>query len=124
MKVNYIMSVISIPNIAKYGNKKIAPITERSFSVPLPTEQTISPGETFEINPILPRGNTLKCIYGPNSYGTFQVCVSGAISNNWIDVSANCFFSKISTTAGSNELETFNYMNDIYHVYMIFVVIP
>ena len=66
MKVNYIMSVISIPNIAKYGNKKIAPITERTFYVPLPTNQTILPGQTFEINPAIPRGNTLKCMLSIN----------------------------------------------------------
>ena len=106
------MTVISIPKIAKFGNKKVAAIREYTYVVfPPGSDSNILPNSTFRMNPTIPKGNTLKCIYGPNSYGTFQVCVSGAISNNWLDGSANCFFSKISTQSGSNELETFNYMN-------------
>ena len=111
------MTTLSVPKIAKYGEKKIAAITERTYVTALTVAQEISPGQAFEINPMMTGGGNLKCIYGPNSYGMFQVKIYGHASDNYLDGSSNCFFSKVSTNAGAYELETFNFMN----VYMPWV---
>ena len=108
----YIMSQVYVPKIAKYGLKKEAAITERTYVVTPPgSDSDILPGTTTMISANFTKGPTLKCIYGPNSYGTYQVKISGADAAAYLDGSANCFFSRIKMDAGGNQLEDFNFVN-------------
>ena len=106
----------TMPRIAKFTHKKDLPFREYTF-VLTPTggekNYTVSDIVSFRIA----LGNDkLKCIYGPQTYGTFNIVFSPtadiAASVNYVrfDGSANSIFSRVTLTSNGAVLAAEEYV--------------
>ena len=105
----------TMPRIAKFTHKKDLPFREYTL-VLTPTggekNYTVSDIVSFRIA----LGNDkLKCIYGPQTYGTFEIQITVSIASavsttsTLFSGSANSIFSRVTTTSNGGVLEHFYY---------------
>ena len=114
-----------MPRIAKFTHKKDLPFREYTLVLtPTGGEKVYTASNIVSFRIVL--GNDrLKCIYGPQTYGTFEIqitvpaaCVVSTTSTTFSG-SANSIFSRITTTSNKGVLEDFNKCNVIFQLYLI-----
>ena len=107
----------SLPKISKYSPKKNLACREYPFILsPNPGESTYGPNSEilFRISAGDDKSK-LRCIYGPGTYGSYEIVVynthaatAGIVS---LDGNSNCVFTKITTNGPGGVLEEFNKSN-------------
>ena len=111
------MSAPILPKLSKYTYKKDLPFREYTLVVtPTGGEKLYAAGEPVSFRIAL--GNEkLRCIYGPQTYGTYEIkaywttAAAIATTSTLFNGSANSVFSRITTNCNGGMLEDFNKCN-------------
>ena len=107
----------TMPRIAKFTHKKDLPFREYTLVLtPTGGEKNYTWSDIVSFRITL--GNDkLRCVYGSQTYGTFQIQVTtskgagAAVTSTMFDGSANSIFVRITITSNGGVLEDFNKCN-------------
>ena len=106
----------TMPRIAKFTHKKDLPFREYTLVLtPTGGEKNYTSSDIVSFRIAL--GNDkLKCIYGPQTYGTFNIVFAPSANMTTgnivrFDGSANSIFSRVTLTSNGGVLEDFNKCN-------------
>ena len=107
----------TMPRIAKFTHKKDLPFREYTLVVtPTGGDKTYTASNIISFRIAL--GNDkLRCVYGPQTYGTFEIqltlstLTANAVNTVTFDGSANSLFNRVTLTSNGGILEDFNKCN-------------
>ena len=114
-----------MPRIAKFTHKKDLPFREYTLVLtPTGGEKNYTWSDIVSFRIAL--GNDkLRCIYGPQTYGTFEIQLTlSAIAGNAVTVatfesSANSLFNRVTLTSNGGVLKILINVMYIFQLYMI-----